>query len=125
MLLVLSYSSAMKMELVSPFSIIFHSSSIHLPSGGYRIAIQAPCAEVYRGLLNGAPAAIKARDSRDRRQQRSDRHGGLNGGRNEAVTDDVNIAEEVRLLKRQELKKKLLKSTGDGRLEVYSWENHP
>ena len=93
---------------------IFHSSSIHLPSDGYRIAIQAACAEVYSGLLNGAPAAIKARDSRDRR----DRHGGLDGGRNEAVTDDVNIAEEVRLLKRRELKKKLMKSTGDGRLGV-------
>ena len=40
--------------------------------------------------------------------------------RDEAVTDDVKIEEEVRLLKRRDLK-----STGSKFLEVYSWENHP
>ena len=58
---------------------IFHSSIIC-----HEIAIGLPSTEVYRGLLNGAAAAIKA------------------------VTDDVNIAEEVRLLKRQELNSKSL-----------------
>jgi hypothetical protein len=53
---------------------------------------------VYRGLLNGAAAAVKAHFGRD-----GLRNGGRVAAPTEAVTDDVKIEEEVRLLKRRDL----------------------
>lgn len=96
MLLVLSYSSIL-WNVYHSILILHHVCIIF---AGF-LSHCAPCAEVYRGLLNGAAAAVKA--------PHFGRDGLRNAGRvaaqREAVTDDVKIEEEVRLLKRRELKK--------------------